>query len=47
MPGDSVVLIAAPPGLLEGLPSEDQEAISEVIGKPIQLVGYDDGRAET
>jgi hypothetical protein len=46
-PGDLVLLVEAPPGLLEGLPEEDQKAISETIGKPIQLVGYDDdGRAE-
>jgi hypothetical protein len=46
-PGDSVVLIEAPPGLLQGLPIEDQKAISEAVGKPIRLIGYDDdGRAE-
>jgi hypothetical protein len=46
-PGDLVLLMEAPPGLLEGLPEEDRKAISETIGKPIQLVGYDaDGRAE-
>jgi len=38
-PGDSVVLIEAPPGLLYGLPREDQKAISEIVGKPIRLVG--------
>ncbi len=46
-PGDWVLLMEAPTGLLEGLPGEDQKAICETIGKPIQLVGYDDdGRAE-
>lgn len=46
-PGDLVLLMEAPPGLLEGLPAEDQKAISETIGKPIHFVGYDnDGRAE-
>jgi len=46
-PGDLVLLMEAPPGLLQGLPGEDQKAICETIGKPIQLVGYDgDGRAE-
>ena len=46
-PGDSVVLTEVPPGLLEGLPSEDQTAIVEVVGKQVLLVGYeDDGRAE-
>jgi hypothetical protein len=46
-PGDSVVLAEAPAGLLEGIPSEDQKAILEIIGKSIRLAGYDDeGRAE-
>jgi hypothetical protein len=46
-PGDSVVLTEAPFGLLEGLPREDQRAISEAVGKPIRLIGFDDdGRAE-
>jgi len=36
-----------PPGLLDGLPPEDQRAISEVFGKPVLLNEYDDhGRAE-
>jgi hypothetical protein len=46
-PGDSVVLTVVPPGLLEGLPREDQTAIVEVVGKQVLLVGYEeDGRAE-
>ena len=46
-PGDLVVLTGVPPGLLNDLPIEDQKAISEVVGKPIQLNEYDeDGRAE-
>ena len=46
-PGDSVVLTGVPPGLLQGLPIEDQTAIVEVVGKQVLLVGYeDDGRAE-
>lgn len=46
-PGDSVVLTGVPPGLLEGLPTEDQTAILEVVGKQVLLAGYeDDGRAE-
>ena len=46
-PGDKVVLIAVPPGMLDDLPTEDQKAITEVVGKPILLTGYDeDGRAE-
>ena len=41
------MLIKIPPGLLEGLPTEDQEAIAAVVGKPIRLSEYDDdGRAE-
>jgi hypothetical protein len=46
-PGSVAVLTALPPGLLDGLPQEDQTAISEIIGKPVFLVSYDDdGRAE-
>ncbi len=45
--GEDVVLTAIPPGLLDGLPDEDQRAISAIVGKPVTLVGYDeDGRAE-
>jgi hypothetical protein len=41
------VLKALPPGFVDDLPVEDQEAISEVVGKTIALNGYeDDGRAE-
>ncbi len=46
-PGDVVVLERLPPGLLKGLPEEDQIAISEIVGKPVLMVCYDDdGRAE-
>jgi hypothetical protein len=45
-PEDSVVLTGIPPGLLGGLPSEDQTAIAEVVRKQVLLVGYEDGRAE-
>ncbi len=45
-PGDSVVLTGIPPGLLDGLPSEDQTTIAEVVGKEARLVGYEGGRAE-
>jgi hypothetical protein len=42
-----VSLTSIPPGLLEGLPQEDQDAIVAIVGKPVLLVGYDaDGRAE-
>ena len=46
-PGDIVVLDRLPPGLLKGLPKEDEIAIREIVGKQVLLVGYDDdGRAE-
>jgi hypothetical protein len=46
-PGDTVVLTQVPPGLLDGLPLEDQQGIREVVGKPLLLSEYDDaGRAE-
>jgi len=46
-PGDTVVLIEVPPGMLDDLPPEDQQAINEVVGKPILLSEYDEaGRAE-
>ena len=46
-PGDTVVLKSVPPGLLDGLPEEDQRAIEAIVGKPVLLVEYDeDGRAE-
>jgi len=42
-----VVLREIPAGLLDDLPEEDQEAIREIVGKPVLLSGYDDaGRAE-
>jgi hypothetical protein len=45
--GETVILTSIPPGLLEGLPEEDQNAIVAIVGKPVLLVGYDeDGRAE-
>jgi len=47
MPGQKVILTKLPPGLIDGLPVEDQRAISEVVGKPVLLNEYDeDGRAE-
>jgi hypothetical protein len=46
-PGEKVVLMGVPAGMLADLPVEDQQAINEVLGKPILLNGYDDaGRAE-
>jgi hypothetical protein len=45
-PGDSVVLKEIPPGLLDDLPEEDQQAITAIVGKPVILEEYDeDGRA--
>ena len=46
-PGELVVLTEVPPGMLDDFPLEDQQAIVEIVGKPIALRGYDDdGRAE-
>ena len=46
-PSEMVVLTEVPSGLLDDLPAEDQQAIIEVVGRPIVLRGYDDyGRAE-
>jgi len=46
-PGDKVLLKGLPPGFLDDLPIEDQQAISEMVGKPILLVDFeDDGRVE-
>jgi len=46
-PGDTVVLTEVPRGLLDDLPQADKQAVSEAVGKPIALNGYDDdGRAE-
>jgi hypothetical protein len=45
--GEQVIFLALPPGLLDGLPEEDQRAIRAKVGQPVTLVGYDeDGRAE-
>jgi hypothetical protein len=45
--GETVILTEVPPGMLDDLPAEDQEAITEIVGKPVLLVEYDeDGRAE-
>ncbi len=47
LPGETVVLTGVPPGLLDGLPQEDQQAIAEAVGKPLILNEYDDeGTAE-
>ena len=45
--GERVVLLSLPPGLLDGLPDEDQRAIKAIVGKPVKFLGYDEiGRAE-
>jgi GNAT superfamily N-acetyltransferase len=45
--GEKVVLVAVPPGLVDGLPVEDQRAIAAIVGKPVDLIGWDElGRAE-
>jgi len=46
-PNRRAILTELPPGFLDDLPEEDQKAILEIVGKPIEFVGYDeDGRAE-
>jgi hypothetical protein len=46
-PGQKVVLKELPPGFVDGLPEEDQKAISAIVGVPVKLSGYDeDGRLE-
>jgi hypothetical protein len=46
-PGNRVLLTKVPPGFLRGLPKADKKAISEIVGRPILLVKYDDDeRAE-
>ena len=39
--GDAVVLTHLPPGWLDGLPPEDQAAITAILGRPIQFSEYD------
>jgi hypothetical protein len=46
-PGDTVILIGLPPGFSEDLPTEDQQALFDVIGKVVRFRGRDeDGRCE-
>lgn len=46
-PGNRVILIDLPTGFLHDLPAEDQQAISDAVGKPIRLSSYgEDGKAE-
>ena len=37
-----VVLTTIPKGFLDDLPEEDQQAIREIVGKPVFLNDYDD-----
>jgi hypothetical protein len=41
-PGQRLALRSLPKGLIDDLPLEDKRAISEVVGKPILLKGYDE-----
>jgi len=46
-PGNRVILIELPPGFLQDLPKDDQQAIEDAVGKPVRLNDYDEGgRAE-
>jgi hypothetical protein len=44
--GRPVILKAIPPGLLNGLPEEDQTAIRAIVGRPVTFAGYSFGEAE-
>lgn len=45
--GEQVILLGLPPGFLDDLPDEDVRALSEMIGRAVTLVDYDElGRAE-
>ena len=47
MRSKTVILNALPPGFIDDLPHEDQQALLEAISKPVAFQGYDeDGRAE-
>jgi hypothetical protein len=46
VPGQMVILREAPPALLSGLPPEDQEAILDIVGRPVEFSGYSFGQAE-
>ena len=39
-PRKKVVLQDLPPGLIDGLPEEDQKAITEIVGKPVLLESF-------
>ena len=45
--GDHVKFLFAPPELVEGLPSKDRTAIERVVGRDLELSGFDEyGHAE-
>lgn len=46
VPGRSVILKSVPPGLLAGLPADDQKAIRSIVGQPVTFVGFSFGQAE-
>ena len=45
-PGDTVILLSVPAGLMSGLPEEDQTAIRSVVGKQVNFAGIAYGQAE-
>lgn len=46
-PGNRVILTEVPPGFVDDLPEEDQQAIKGAVGRPIRLNEYDEkGQAE-
>jgi hypothetical protein len=45
-PDDTLMLMEVPPGMLDDLPPDEEQALCEGVGKPIMLKEYDDaGRA--
>jgi hypothetical protein len=45
--GDKVIVSSLPAGFLDGLDSDDQQAILEILGKPVTFNEIDEhGRAE-
>jgi hypothetical protein len=45
-PGAFVVLTRTPSSLLQGLPTEDQNAIRSIVGRPVTFTGFSYGQAE-
>ena len=44
--GQKVIVERLPDGFLDDLPRFDQKAISSIIGKPLSVVGEENGRVE-